>query len=125
MNSGAKNVIGGPLQSCCVDPMTGFYRDGICNTGTDDHGVHIICVQVTEAFLVFSSKCGNDLQTPHPQYEFPGLKPGDRWCLCISRWVEAYKEGVAPPVILEATHEKALEYVSYEVLKLYDITTLN
>jgi uncharacterized protein (DUF2237 family) len=125
MDSGVKNVLGGPLQSCCIDPMTGFYRDGACNTGPDDHGVHIICVQVTQAFLDFSSQCGNDLQTPYPQYKFPGLKPGDRWCLCISRWVEAHQEGVAPPVILESTHEKALEYVSYEVLKLYDITTLN
>ena len=125
MDRGVKNVLGGPLQSCCIDPMTGFYRDGACNTGPDDHGVHIICVQVTKAFLEFSSKCGNDLQTPYPQYNFPGLKPGDRWCVCISRWVEAHEEGVAPPVILESTHEKALEYVSSEVLKLYDIATLN
>ena len=115
------NVLGTPLQSCCTDPVTGFYRDGRCVTGPQDSGKHVICAQVTEAFLLFSQKRGNDLITPLPAYHFPGLKPGDRWCLCASRWQEAYQAGVAPPVVLEATHEAALQYVSLESLQAHAI----
>ena len=111
------NILGTPLRSCCTDPVTGFYRDGRCVTGPQDSGKHVICAQVTEAFLLFSRERGNDLITPIPAYDFPGLKPGDRWCLCASRWQEAYEAGVAPPVVLEATHEAALQYVSMEILR--------
>ena len=111
------NVLGGPLASCCTSPMTGFYRDGFCRTGGQDFGVHTICAQVTPAFLQFSKLRGNDLTTPAPHFSFPGLKPGDRWCLCASRWQEALEAGVAPPVILEATHARALEIVSLQDLK--------
>ncbi|MGB3778129.1 MAG: DUF2237 domain-containing protein [Tunicatimonas sp.] len=115
------NVLGNSLQSCCTDPMTGFYRDGRCVTGPQDGGKHVICAQVTEAFLLFSKSRGNDLINPMPAYGFPGLKPGDRWCLCASRWQEAYEAGVAPPVVLEATHEAALKYVSMEALQAHAI----
>lgn len=101
--------------------MTGFYRDGRCVTGPQDGGKHVICAQVTEAFLLFSKSRGNDLINPMPAYGFPGLKPGDRWCLCASRWQEAYEAGVAPPVVLEATHEAALKYVSMEALQAHAI----
>ena len=111
-----KNVLGSPLQSCCLTPKTGYYRDGFCKTGTDDTGKHVVCAIMTEEFLQFSKSKGNDLTTPKPYFQFPGLKAGDKWCLCVSRWREAYLEGVAPPVILEATHEKALQYVSFESL---------
>lgn len=113
----ASNVIGGSLESCSTDPLTGFYRDGCCNTGPRDRGLHVVCVQVTEEFLEFSAKRGNDLITPAPQWRFPGLVPGDRWCLCANRWTEALEAGVAPPVILEATHISALEYASLADLK--------
>ena len=113
------NVLGGSLQTCCTDPMTGFYRDGRCVTGPQDSGKHVICAVVTEAFLLFSQGRGNDLINPLPAYGFPGLKPGDRWCLCASRWQEAYDAGVAPPVVLEATHEAALQYVSLEALQTH------
>ncbi len=106
-----KNVFGEPLISCSEDPLTGFYRDGCCETGPEDAGVHTVCVVLTEEFLQFSKESGNDLSTPRPQYNFAGLKPGDRWCLCASRWVEAYKADKAPLVVLEATNEKMLEYV--------------
>lgn len=112
-----KNILGTSLQSCCTDPMTGFYRDGCCVTGPQDGGKHVICAQVTEAFLLFSKNRGNDLINPVPAYGFPGLKPGDRWCLCASRWQEAYEAGVAPPVVPEATHEAALKYISREALE--------
>lgn len=112
-----RNVLGGPLASCCTSPMTGFYRDGFCRTGGQDFGVHAICAQVTPAFLQFSKLRGNDLTTPAPHFSFPGLKAGDRWCLCASRWQEALEAGVAPPVILEATHARALETVSLQDLK--------
>jgi uncharacterized protein len=112
----AKNVLGTPLDCCCTAPMTGFYRDGFCSTGAGDYGVHVVCAQVTEQFLVYTKAQGNDLSTPMPQYNFPGLKPGDRWCLCASRWKEALDDGVAPPVVLSATHAAALKYVSLEVL---------
>jgi len=108
----ANNVLGTALESCCTDPVTGFYRDGFCNTGPEDSGSHVICAVVTEAFLQFSKSRGNDLMTPLPHYQFPGLKDGDCWCLCALRWKEALVAGVAPPVKLACTHEKALQYVS-------------
>ena len=107
-----RNVLGVPLAICCDDPMTGYYRDGLCRTGHEDTGVHVVCARMTAAFLEFSASRGNDLVTPLPRYGFPGLVPGDRWCLCAARWKEALEAGVAPPVILEATHVGALEYVS-------------
>ncbi len=113
----AKNVLGTQLQPCCFDPMTGFYRDGYCRTGKEDMGLHTVCVIVTEKFLKFSKRMGNDLSTPIPEYEFPGLQPGDRWCLCVSRWVEAENAGVAPQVILEATHMSAIEFAHIDDLK--------
>ncbi|MCU0918414.1 MAG: DUF2237 domain-containing protein [Planctomycetes bacterium] len=116
---GAKNVLGGDLEVCCTDPTTGFYRDGCCNTGPGDYGVHVVCAQVTEDFLGFSRRQGNDLSTPVPEYGFPGLKPGDRWCLCAMRWKEALDAAVAPPVILAATHISALEFVTLEELRAH------
>ena len=115
----AKNVLGGPLQTCCTDPMTGFYRDGACHTGPEDVGAHVVCARLTDAFLQFSKERGNDLITPRPAFDFPGLKDGDRWCLCASRWKEAYEADVAPPVILEATHERALDVASLDVLRAH------
>ncbi|MDZ8106123.1 MAG: DUF2237 domain-containing protein [Nostoc sp. DedQUE12a] len=122
MNS---NVIGGELEVCCTSPMTGFYRDGLCRTGGQDFGSHVICAELTQEFLEFTKSRGNDLSTPAPEYNFPGLKAGDRWCLCASRWQEALEAGVAPPVILSATHPRALEVVSFEVLKQHEINTSN
>jgi len=119
----AKNVLGGDLQTCSTDPMTGFYRDGCCNTGGEDAGLHVICVEVTKEFLEFSRDRGNDLITPMPMYRFPGLKPGDHWCLCASRWKEAFDAGVAPNVDLAATHVSALEYASLEELKRHALPT--
>ena len=113
----AKNVLGGKLEICCTSPMTGFYRTGTCETGPQDVGTHVICAQVTEAFLTFTKARGNDLTTPAPQFGFPGLKPGDKWCLCANRWREALTAGKAPIVILAATHEAALRYVSLEDLQ--------
>ena len=110
------NVLGQPLASCSVDPMTGFFRTGCCETGPHDHGRHIVCAELTADFLEFSRRRGNDLITPRPEFDFPGLRPGDRWCLCADRWREALEAGVAPPVILEATHARALETVELEVL---------
>ncbi len=117
----SRNVFGEPLQACCMDPMTGFYRDGHCNTGPQDRGTHVVCARMTEAFLQFTKARGNDLSTPVPMYNFPGLKPGDGWCLCALRWKEAHKAGVAPPVKLEATHEKALQYIEMDTLLKYAI----
>ncbi len=119
--SDAKNVLGGPLEVCCTSPMTGFYRDGKCNTGGGDFGAHIVCAQMTEEFLAFTKDQGNDLSTPAPAYGFPGLQPGDRWCLCASRWQEALDAGVAPPVVLSATHAMALEHVSLADLQEHTI----
>lgn len=113
----AKNVLGSSLETCCTSPMTGFYRNGCCETGGEDRGVHVICAQVTEEFLAFTQSQGNDLSTPAPLFGFPGLKPGDKWCLCAARWKEALDAGVAPPVALAATHARALEYVSMDELK--------
>ena len=111
------NVLGTPLQSCCVDPLTGFYRTGYCQVGPEDLGVHAVCIEATEDFLAFSKAAGNDLSTPNPQYGFPGLKPGDSWCLCAPRWQEALEKGIAPPVYLAATHESALAYSDLQDLK--------
>ena len=111
-----KNIFGEPLQMCCTKPMTGYFRDGVCRTISEDAGTHTVCAIMTNDFLAFSALQGNDLVTPMPYYEFPGLKEGDKWCLCVSRWVEAEKEGKAPKVILEATHEKTLEYTTMETL---------
>jgi hypothetical protein len=113
----ATNVLGGMLETCCTLPMTGFYRDGKCNTGGGDFGAHVVCAQMTAAFLAFTKDNGNDLSTPVPGFDFPGLQPGDRWCLCAARWKEALDAGVAPPVALSATHASALEYVSLNELK--------
>lgn len=112
-----KNVLGGELAVCGVDPQTGFYRDGCCNTGPDDSGLHLVCAVLTQDFLEFSAARGNDLMTPIPAYGFPGLKSGDRWCLCVQRWQEALSENVAPPVVLQATHISALEFVDLEELQ--------
>ena len=115
--SDAKNVFGETLDTCCTTPMTGFYRNGACETGPQDVGTHVVCAEVTEEFLEFTRSRGNDLTTPSPQHGFPGLKPGDKWCLCVSRWKEALEAGVAPPVSLSATHEAALKHVSLMDLK--------
>ena len=120
--SEAMNVIGSQLESCCTSPMTGFYRNGKCNTGAGDLGAHVVCAQMTEEFLAFTRSQGNDLSTPVEQFNFPGLKPGDRWCLCAPRWQEALDAGVAPPVILSATHMMALEYVSMDDLKRHALS---
>ncbi len=122
--SDALNVLGTPLQLCCSSPLTGFYRTGYCETGPLDTGVHTVCAQVTGEFLQFSKQRGNDLTTPAPQYQFPGLKPGDRWCLCASRWEEARRSGMAPPVILAATHQKTLEIIPLAVLQEYSLSLL-
>jgi hypothetical protein len=113
----ARNVLGGRLLPCSVAPLTGFFRDGCCNTGPHDLGLHVVCAQVDAAFLEFSKAKGNDLSTPRPEYGFPGLKPGDRWCLCAARWEEARLAGQAPPVLLESTHEAALAVVTLAHLR--------
>ena len=120
-DSGQRNVLGGPLETCCTSPMAGFYRDGCCNTGDDDLGIHVVCAKVTREFLEFSKAHGNDLTTPQPELGFPGLKPGDKWCLCAARWVDALEAGVAPQIVLTATHEAMLEYMSLTELKKYAI----
>ena len=117
----AKNVLGTELQSCSVDPVTGFYRTGCCETGPDDLGLHLVCAVMSSDFLEFSRLAGNDLSTPVPEYGFPGLSPGDRWCLCVQRWKEAFESGAAPQVVLEATHMSSLEFVSLEELQPYAI----
>ncbi len=117
----ARNVYGQPIVPCSHSPMTGYFRDGCCRTDESDHGTHIACAVVTAEFLAFSKARGNDLSTPRPQWQFPGLKPGDAWCLCISRWVEAYEAGCAPQLKLESTHQRALEYVSLEVLEQFAV----
>ena len=110
------NVLGEPLEPCSFDPLTGFHRDGCCRTGGADSGVHAVCAVMTEEFLAFSRSVGNDLSTPEPGWGFPGLVPGDRWCLCASRWAEALAADVAPPIVLEATHVAALEFASRDDL---------
>lgn len=114
-----RNVLGGRLTACSFDPMTGFYRDGCCNTGPEDKGLHLVCAVMTEEFLAFSKLRGNDLSSPRPEYEFPGLKPGDRWCLCAMRWIEALQASVAPPLVLEATNEVTLLLIPLEILQEY------
>jgi uncharacterized protein (DUF2237 family) len=119
--SKAMNVLGGPLETCSLSPLTGFYRNGCCDTGKEDVGLHIVCIEATREFLEFSRDCGNDLSTPMPMYAFPGVKPGDRWCLCAARWQEALEAGMAPKVVLAATHVSALEWVRMEDLVAYAI----
>lgn len=115
------NVLGGPLEPCGMDPVTGFYRTGKCSTGREDVGCHAVCVQATEDFLSYSRAAGNDLSTPMPAFGFPGLRPGDRWCVCAARWKEALDAGHAPPVFLRATHRAALDYVSRSILEEYSV----
>ena len=117
----AKNVLGGPLVLCSTDPLTGWHRDGCCNTDAADRGLHTVCAVVTEEFLDFSRRVGNDLSTPRPEFGFPGLKPGDRWCLCAARWEEARRAGFAPEVVLEATHEKTLEITALGHLQAHAV----
>lgn len=119
-----RNVLGEPLRECGRDPITGFFRDGKCSTCAEDLGVHTVCARVTEDFLNFSRANGNDLSTPRPDYGFAGLRPGDRWCLCAARWKQALEAGMAPPVILEATHEATLEVVSLDELREHAIPAL-
>ena len=111
-----RNVLGGVLQTCCTDPLTGYYRDGKCNSGPDDLGRHCVCVIVTDAFLAHQASIGNDLITPHPEWGFPGLKAGDAWCVCVEPWKKTFQAGIIAPVRLEATHERALEVVTLEML---------
>jgi uncharacterized protein (DUF2237 family) len=115
------NVLGGDLEVCSKDPMTGWFRDGCCNTDRSDHGLHTVCAQVTEEFLEFARSQGNDLITPAPSFNFPGLSPGDRWCVCARTWNDAAQKGIACPVILEATHEESLQVVSLDLLKSHSL----
>ena len=117
----AKNVLGTDLQVCSMSPRTGFYRDGCCNTGGQDLGLHLVCAEMNDTFLAFSQQRGNDLSTPNPAHAFPGLQAGDLWCLCVERWREALEAGVAPRVVLEATHISALEFVSLEDLEAHAV----
>jgi len=112
-----RNVLGGTLAPCSLEPLTGFYRDGCCNTGHEDLGLHVVCTAVTRAFLEFAREQGNDLITPVPEYDFPGLNPGDRWCVCAATWRQAYEAGVASPVVLAATHEETLAVIPLDALK--------
>jgi uncharacterized protein len=115
------NVYGKPLRTCCMSPVTGFFRNGCCDTSDQDVGVHTVCIIVTDSFLAFSKEAGNDLSTPIPEYGFSGLKKGDKWCLCAARWLEAYHAGVAPHVVISATHQKTLEIVDLELLESFAI----
>lgn len=117
----AQNVLGTELQSCSTDPMTGYYRDGCCNTGGNDVGSHVVCAVMTDEFLAFSKAQGNDLSTPRPEYSFPGLNAGDQWCLCASRWAEALEAGAAPKVVLAGTHAMAIEWASISDLREYAV----
>lgn len=116
-----RNVVGGPLRACSYAPLTGYFRDGCCRTRPDDTGRHVVCARMTADFLSYSLSRGNDLITPRPEWRFVGLRPGDRWCLCAERWLEAYRANVAPPVVLEATHEAALESIPLELLQSFAI----
>lgn len=118
-----KNILGTELTCCCTNPMTGFYRDGFCRTDEHDEGRHVICALMTDAFLEFTRSRGNDLSTPRPEYRFPGLKAGDKWCLCALRWREAYEAGVAPTVLPACTHERALQYVSLDALLAFSVVS--
>ena len=115
------NVLGGLLEPCSYEPVTGFFRDGCCNTAPEDRGSHTVCAVMTAEFLAFSKARGNDLSTPSPRHGFPGLVPGDRWCLCLARWIEAWQAGVAPRLVLEATHEVALRHVTLETLRAHSV----
>jgi uncharacterized protein (DUF2237 family) len=119
------NVLGGPLLACCFAPTTGFFRDGYCRTDQADRGRHVVCAQMTSEFLAYTRKRGNDLSTPRPEFGFPGLAPGDRWCLCALRWKEAHQAGVAPPVILEACEHTALDISSLETLRQYAVKAVH
>ena len=121
MDEKPKNILGTELQSCCTDPITGFFRDGYCRTNQMDLGTHVICAVVTDEFLEFTKSKGNDLSTPRPEYQFPGLTAGDGWCLCAMRWKEAHDAGAAPPLKPESTHEKALEFIDKSSLEKYYI----
>lgn len=116
-----KNVLGGELESCCQSPMTGYFRDGHCRTDETDQGSHTVCALMTAEFLAFSKRAGNDLSTPRPDLGFPGLRPGDKWCVCAARWEEAFISGAAPPVVLAATHERALEVMTLDELKAHAV----
>jgi uncharacterized protein (DUF2237 family) len=119
MSHGVRNVRGGELEACSTDPMTGFFRDGSCSTGPEDVGSHTICVVVSQEFLEHQQAVGNDLVTPRPEWDFPGLRPGDRWCVVATRWLQAQQDGVAAPVVLAATHERALDVVPLQLLEAY------
>jgi uncharacterized protein len=116
-----KNVLGGPLAPCSTSPRTGFYRDGCCNTGAEDVGMHVVCARMTAEFLAFEHARGNDLVTPVPEAQFPGLQPGDRWCVCAARWRQALEAGVAPPVVLQATHEETLAMIPLSDLRRHAV----
>ena len=119
-----RNVLGGPIEACSMAPLTGFFRDGCCNTGPEDLGLHVVCTRVTAEFLAFSRARGNDLSTPVPEFGFPGLKPGDQWCLCAARWQEALEAGAAPRVVLQATHAAALRVVRLADLKAHAVDVM-
>ena len=119
------NIFGDEIEPCCFEPKTGYFRDGFCRTADHDVGSHVVCAEMTDAFLDFSKEKGNDLSTPRPEFDFPGLKAGDRWCLCAMRWAEAVEAGVAPNVVLESCHQKALEFVSLEDLEQFAVHRLN
>jgi uncharacterized protein (DUF2237 family) len=119
METQPKNVFGKDIIPCSFDPLTGFYRDGCCTTGEDDLGLHLVCIVATAEFLSFSKKAGNDLSTPRPEYRFAGVRPGDRWCLCALRWVEAYRAGFAPQIVLESTNREVLKIIPFETLLEY------
>ena len=118
-----KNIFGEPLESCCFVPKTGYFRDGYCRTDESDYGRHVVCAEITEKFLFFTKEKGNDLSTPRLEFDFPGLKAGDRWCLCVLRWKEALEAGQAPPLILESREESTLKYISLEVLQAHSKKT--
>lgn len=120
-NEKQQNIFGETLESCCTNPLTGFYRDGFCHTGVNDRGMHTVCVQITWQFLEFSKEKGNDLITPKPEFNFPGLKEGDHWCLCAARWLEAYKAGKAPKVILESTNIETLAIIPRSILEQFKL----
>ena len=115
------NIYGKELETCCENPKTGFFRNGMCDTCNEDFGVHTVCILATEDFLTFSKKVGNDLSTPLLEFEFTGVKPGDRWCLCALRWQEAYNQDMAPPIFLESSHEKTLELVDINLLQKFGV----
>ena len=121
MSGKDRNVLGGPLASCSSEPLTGFFRDGCCNTGPEDIGLHVVCAKVTQPFLDFARRHGNDLVTPAPHYGFPGLKPGDRWCVVAVRWLQAYRDGAAAPVVMASTNARALDVVPLEALNEHSV----